>query len=251
LINTCASGQVLAWSGSSWVCSTIGTPAGTTNGIAVFSSPSQVTSTAAPTNGQLLIGSTGKAPALATLTAGSNVSITNSAGQITISSSGASPTLPFFATGGGILGTARVAGLTNVNTVWGFLLPYNVATTKISYTVAVADNTANSYDIGIFNNSGALIVDLGPTPGTKFAPTAGLRTLNWVQGSANLAPGRYYLGLTTNCSTSCAQFSVSNAFVSYAADAAGGVTTGGALPSIMSIPPDTWKASTQPVVVIR
>lgn len=45
-----------------------------------------LTSTAAPTNGQLLIGSTGAIPVLATLTAGSGVLITNAAGAITISS---------------------------------------------------------------------------------------------------------------------------------------------------------------------
>ena len=36
------------------------------------------------TNGQLMIGSTGTTPAAATLTAGSNVTITNGAGTITI-----------------------------------------------------------------------------------------------------------------------------------------------------------------------
>jgi hypothetical protein len=47
-----------------------------------------LTSTAAPTNGQLLIGSTGAAPTLATLTAGSGVAITNGAGSITITATG-------------------------------------------------------------------------------------------------------------------------------------------------------------------
>lgn len=41
--------------------------------------------TAAPTNGQLLIGSTGLTPVLGTLTAGSGISISNGAGSITIS----------------------------------------------------------------------------------------------------------------------------------------------------------------------
>lgn len=45
-----------------------------------------LTSTAAPTNGQLLIGSTGAIPVLATLTAGSGITITNAAGAITIAS---------------------------------------------------------------------------------------------------------------------------------------------------------------------
>jgi hypothetical protein len=42
--------------------------------------------TAAPTNGQILIGSTGAAPVLASLTAGSNITITPGAGSITIAS---------------------------------------------------------------------------------------------------------------------------------------------------------------------
>ena len=44
--------------------------------------------TAAPTDGQLLIGYTGKAPVLNTLSAGANVTITNAAGAITIGVSG-------------------------------------------------------------------------------------------------------------------------------------------------------------------
>tara|TARA_R110000868_G_scaffold338029_1_gene598822 strand:- start:227 stop:793 length:567 start_codon:yes stop_codon:yes gene_type:complete len=43
-------------------------------------------------NGQLLIGSTGATPVLATLTAGANITITNSAGGITIASTAAGGT---------------------------------------------------------------------------------------------------------------------------------------------------------------
>jgi hypothetical protein len=57
---------------------------GTPDGVAYFSSPANLTSTAAPTNGQILIGSTGKAPVLSTLTAGQNISISNSPGSGTI-----------------------------------------------------------------------------------------------------------------------------------------------------------------------
>lgn len=48
-----------------------------------------LTSTAAPTNGQLLIGNTGNNPTAATLTEGSGISISNGAGSITISASAA------------------------------------------------------------------------------------------------------------------------------------------------------------------
>lgn len=49
---------------------------------------SALTWTAAPTNGQLLIGSTGADPALNTLTPGTGISIANGAGSISISSTG-------------------------------------------------------------------------------------------------------------------------------------------------------------------
>ena len=251
LLKTCAAGQVLAWNGGSWVCSALSIPAGATNGLAYFASPSVVTSTLAPTNGQILIGSTGKAPALGTLTAGPNISIANSAGQITISSSGNVATLPFFTTGGGVITAGKVAGLPNVNTVWGILLPYNVITTQVSYGVAVADNTANTYDLGLYNNSGGLVLDLGPVAGSKFSPTTGLRTLNWAQGATKLSAGRYYLGFTTDCASACAQLSVGALFVSFVSNAPGGHTSGGALPNLMSLPNDSWSSAGQPTVVIH
>ena len=40
------------------------------------------------TNGQILIGSTGAAPVASTITAGSNITVTNGAGSITIASTG-------------------------------------------------------------------------------------------------------------------------------------------------------------------
>lgn len=47
-----------------------------------------LTTTTAPTNGQLLIGSTGAAPVAATLTQGTGISISNAAGSITIANTG-------------------------------------------------------------------------------------------------------------------------------------------------------------------
>lgn len=49
---------------------------------------SAISWTAAPTNGQLLIGSSGVSPVLATLTAGAGISVTNGAGSITIANTG-------------------------------------------------------------------------------------------------------------------------------------------------------------------
>lgn len=61
-----------------WLCTTSGT-----------STTAVWTPSVGPlTNGQLLIGSTGNAPARATLTAGANISITNGAGTISIAATG-------------------------------------------------------------------------------------------------------------------------------------------------------------------
>ncbi|MGA7820631.1 MAG: hypothetical protein WCA50_13445 [Candidatus Sulfotelmatobacter sp.] len=226
--------------------------AGTADGIAYFSTPASVTSTAAPTNGQILIGSTGKAPVLATLTAGENISITNNPGSVTISAAGGSgsPALPLFVTGGARTGGLLSATL-NVNKLWGFLLPYNVTTTEITYDVTTLDNTANNYDVGIYNSSGDLVVDIGPTPGKTFAPSETFHTLNWIQGSTSLGAGRYYLALTTNCSTNCAKVAAATSNVSFAANASAGTSQGGALSSTVTPPADAWTTGNQPTVVIH
>jgi hypothetical protein len=226
---------------------------GTQDGIAYFSSATNLASTAAPANGQILIGSTGNAPVLGTLTAGSNITITNGPGSVTISAAGGGgggPTLPFFATGGERTGATQ-ALTANVTKLWGFLLPYNVTTTEIIYDIATADNTANDYDIGIFNNSGNLVVDLGPTPGTTLAPALGFHTLTWTQGTTSLAAGRYYLAITTNCKSACAKIEGATTFVSFAMNASAGASSGGALPSTLTPPADAWSTGTQPTIVIQ
>jgi len=63
----------------------------TDHGILLGSGTSAVTVTSAPSDGQLLIGSTGADPVLATLTAGTGISIVNASGSITLSSSGTIP----------------------------------------------------------------------------------------------------------------------------------------------------------------
>jgi hypothetical protein len=249
LLNGCSAGQTLIWSGTAWACGSFGAVSGATDGIAYFAGPAAVTSTAAPTNGQILIGSTGSAPVLGTLTAGSNISITNGPGSVTVSASGPAA-LPFFSTGGSQTGMP-VSATQNVTTLWGFLLPYSVTTTQITVEVTTADNTANTYDIGIFNNSGTLLLDLGAIAGTTFAPLAAFNTLAWTQGSTTLAAGRYYLAFTTNCGSSCAAVGGTQNYVSFAVNASGGASSGGALPSAMTPPADSWSSGLQPTIVIH
>ncbi len=226
--------------------------AGTSNGIAYFSSPTAVASTAAPTNGQVLIGSTGNAPVLSTITAGSNVQITNKPGSITISAigGGGAPALPLFVTGGARTGS-NAAGVNSVTKLWGFLLPYGVNTTTITYDVTTADNTSNKYDLGIYDNAGNLVVNIGPTAGTTFSAAKAFKTLPWAQGATSLSPGRYYLALTTNCASTCAKIGATSTFVSYAINASAGASQGATLPANVSPPSDSWNTGIQPTVVIQ
>jgi hypothetical protein len=240
-------GGTVALGGSVTLSSNI---SGTTDGIAYFSGPASVTSTPGPTNGQILIGSTGDAPVLSTLTAGQNIKIANNPGSITISATPSSPTFQFFVTGGASTGASQ-AVTANVNSLWGFLLPYAVTTTQITYEVMAVDNTANNYDIGIFNTSGKLLVDIGPTPGTTFAASDAFQTLKWTQGSTGLAAGQYYLALTTNCSTTCAQVAAAPTNVSFAINVSAGASTGGALSSTITPPAQAWGTGNQPTVVIH
>lgn len=63
---------------------------GTQNAVLVFGASGAIDEVGPLTDGQLLIGSTGNPPQAATLTAGTNVSITNAAGSITINANAGS-----------------------------------------------------------------------------------------------------------------------------------------------------------------
>ena len=82
---TLASGQLVVANGGT------GAATLTDGGILLGSGTSPITVTAQPTNGQVLIGSTGNDPVLNTLTAGTNISVVNTAGVITIASTAGAP----------------------------------------------------------------------------------------------------------------------------------------------------------------
>jgi hypothetical protein len=95
----------------------------------------------APTNGQLLIGSTGVGYALATLTAGTNISsITNGAGSITINATGSVSSVNV---SGGTTGLSFTGGpITSSGTITasGTLTPANGGTGAVSLTGYVYGN---------------------------------------------------------------------------------------------------------------
>lgn len=104
-----------------------------------------LTTTTAPSNGQLLIGSTGSAPVAATLTSGTGISVVNAAGSITINNTGVTSvglSLPAFITvsGSPVTTTGTLTGTLasqTANTV--FIAPNGSAGAPTFRTLAYAD----------------------------------------------------------------------------------------------------------------
>lgn len=159
------SGTMLRANGTNWVASTstfadtysassllYSNGANTVTGLSTANSATLVTSsagvpswTSSMTNGQVLIGSTGATPTPATLTAGTNISITNAAGSITIAgtgvNSGTANQLAYYASSG-----TQVSGLTTANS--GLLVTSATGVPSIG-TAILADITINGVTAGL------------------------------------------------------------------------------------------------------
>lgn len=111
----------------------------------LYSGTAGLLTTATPTNGQLLIGSTGAAPVAATLTAGTGMSITNGAGSITLNNTGVTSvglSLPgiFTVTGSPVTTTGTLtASLASQSANLVFASPNGSAGTPSFRSLAYAD----------------------------------------------------------------------------------------------------------------
>ena len=155
-------------------------------------------------------------------------------------SSSASYSIPWLTSN--TTGTAiSFSGTANKAELWGVVLAFPLTTTQVTYYVSTADNTSNAYDIGVLNSSGTIVAHIGSTAGTAFAPSTGWKTLNWT-GSATLQPGKYYLAITSSCTSACAQvYGGSSAGFSFLGGSSGtsvSVTAGGTLNNGITIPGD-------------
>jgi hypothetical protein len=145
-------------------------------------------------------------------------------------------------------GTAiSVSSTANKAELWGVVLTFPLSTTQVTYYVSTADNTTNTYDIGVLNSSGNVVAHIGGTAGTTFAASTGWKTLNWAAG-ATLQPGKYYLAITSSCTTACAQVygggTTGFNFLGGASGASVSVTAGGTLNNGIAIPADSPTEST-------
>lgn len=119
----------------------------TSHGIMMGNGTGNVTPTAEPANGQLLIGSTGNFPVLATLTDGAGISITEGAGTITIAS-----TVTGFSTVNQTAPTVTMA----VNTQY---INTSIANAAVTYTIPTTAAQGDIFRIiGVTGNSGGWVI---------------------------------------------------------------------------------------------
>jgi hypothetical protein len=138
--------------------------------------------------------------------------------------------------------------------LWGVTLQFPLNTSTLSYNVSASDTTTNTYDLGIYNSSGTLVAHTGAIAGST-AMVAGAHSVSWSgTNPRTLQPGKYYLAVTTSCTSSCATLSGdgSGAVVTFLS--AGTVTTSGTqgtLDSSISVPADsyTWSGSMMSFIV--
>ncbi|MGD0792601.1 MAG: hypothetical protein ABR920_12605 [Terriglobales bacterium] len=138
--------------------------------------------------------------------------------------------------------------------LWGITLSFPLSTSNLSYNVSGADGSSSVYDLGIYNSSGTLKAHTGPIVATT-SMTSGAHSVGWTGTTPiTLQPGKYYLAITTNCTTSCATLSGdgSSAVVTFLS--AGTVTTSGTqgtLDATITPPADsyTWSGSMMAFIV--
>ncbi len=121
---------------------------------------SAVTALGAATNGQLVIGSGGADPVLATITAGTGVSISNGAGSITISATGTSTfnytsvtTTPYV-----VASTDYYLGVTTTVLAITIQLP-NAPATGRSYIIKDSTGLAATNNVTVTTVGGAVTID--------------------------------------------------------------------------------------------
>ncbi|MCM2351457.1 MAG: hypothetical protein NDI69_15650 [Bacteriovoracaceae bacterium] len=216
-ITTITSGNFLKYNGTNWINSMLaaadipnldtakittgvlpvargGTNTGSLTGNRIMvSTPTAIVEAAALTNGQILIGSTGAAPIPATLTAGTGVTINNSAGGISISATGTGGTVT------SVTGTAPIGVATG--------------TTTPVVSISQANTTTNGYlsstDWNTFNNKQASL-SAGATINGIVYPATALQTMQIPQAPVNLTDAVNKQYVDTQVSSGANQWTLSS-----------------------------------------
>lgn len=137
----------------------------------------------------------------------------------------------------------------NTSKVYAFVAPATVVTSTISLACNTADNSANAYDIGIYDALGNLLVHSGLTAGTTLFAGTGIRNISWLASGTLISGQRYYFAWSTSAASPAAVLGGTNAF-SPAIAASGPAPSSGTLVT-GAMPADNWTLSAFPTFVLR
>ncbi len=199
-------------------------------------------------------GSTVNIPSTATLTTGDYVKASGSA-AITDAGVAAGPysipwlTAPTLQTGSPVSFNSSASKAQ----LWGLVLSWPLSTTKVNFDVVAADSSSCTYDLGLINTSGNIVVHTGnQTASTLGMNATGWHSFNW-SNSGTIQPGKYYVAITASATSGCATLggSSSGSFFTFAGNQPETVSTAGTLNNGMTVPADSYTASTIPALSIN
>ncbi len=133
--------------------------------------------------------------------------------------------------------------------LWGFYVYAPITTTTAHWFVVGADTGSCTYDLGILNTSGNIVVHTGNQTAATLGMTgaSAFHSFSWA-ASAALQPGKYYLAITASATSGCATLGYTyNA--TFGGNVPEGVTSAGTLNNGMTIPADSWADSNTPVFI--
>ncbi|HYW37161.1 MAG TPA: hypothetical protein VE957_03530, partial [Terriglobales bacterium] len=133
--------------------------------------------------------------------------------------------------------------------LWGFYVYAPITTTTARWFVVGADTGSCTYDLGILNTSGNIVVHTGNQTAATLGMTgaSAFHSFAWA-ASATLQPGKYYLAIAASATSGCATLGYTyNA--TFAGNVPETVSSPGTLNNGMAIPSDNWADSNTPVFI--
>ena len=179
----------------------------TANSLLLGNGTSAITALGAATNGQIPIGSTGAAPVLSTITAGTGVTVTNGAGSITIAASGGAGTLSLNGNVGSVSGSTITLTTGAANANGTAIFSGSSATMTMTFSDANSNTGLGVNSLSSGSVTGTMNVCLGDSTGSALTSGSDNVFIGYqsgksaTTGSDNCCIG-YQSGMTLTANTS-------------------------------------------------
>lgn len=131
-------------------------------------------------------------------------------------------------------------------TFFGFVLPNAISSSGVVFYVQAAES-GYTEDVGIYNSAANLVAHVGGTSGLFNA--VGAKSVSWTISPVTFPPGKYWFAVISTCTSSCGKLG-GNAMATFQS---GGTysSTGGTLPSSVTLPADSWTIGSAPTLAIH